>query len=244
MTKKVLIAPRFFKDGPIQRAITTDTISDFLLDQNFLPIMAFYDTKLTHKDRALDLACKYLEGVSSLILQGGGDICPSFYNQENKHAENVTKFRDIFELALIQKAIEKGLPILGICRGMQIINIFFGGNLHQNLETDKWITHQSHNQNLELFKEEALKKAHEVYVNEDAEIFHWLEKTKLEVNSQHHQGIDQLGEGLQVAATSDDGLVEAFSKFSGQILGLQWHPELDLKDKLQVKLLQNWLKLI
>lgn len=240
MIKKILLAPRFSKDNQIIRSSSTNTLSDFLLDQDFLPIMSFYDTKFSHKEEAIGLAKKYLEISDALILQGGNDISPSFYNQNNTQSVDITKFRDVFELALTEVAVQKNIPVLGICRGMQILNIFFGGDLNQHLEEDKYSKH------IDFLEVDGVKipdhsKMHAVDLTPDFNLASWTKKTKLFVNSEHHQGIRKLGVGLELEAKSPDGLVEAFSKNSGQILGIQWHPELDLADPDQVRILNGWL---
>ena len=241
--KQILLAPHFINQNGIPRAATRLVLTDFLLDRNMLPIMSFFDTKFRHKEEALELAYKYLVYSDALILQGGNDICPSSYNQQNLTANNVAQFRDVFELSLIQVALQKQIPILGICRGMQVLNISFGGNLHQDLDSEKWIKHSVFNGGNDTDAKN-LNKVHEVDLNSHGNLPKWLDKTKISVNSEHHQGIKTLGKNLEIEAISKDGLVEAFSKDGGRILGVQWHPELDLKDPDQVRILDHWLGLV
>jgi putative glutamine amidotransferase len=241
--KQILLAPHFINQNGIPRAATRLVLTDFLLDRNMLPVMSFFDTKFRHKEEALDLAYKYLNYSDALILQGGNDICPSSYNQQNLTAKNVAQFRDVFELSLIQVALQKQIPILGICRGMQLINISFGGDLHQHLEDGRWTSHSVFNGGNDT-DAVSLAKMHEVDLLENSNLQKWLSKTKIKVNSEHHQGINLLAKQLKVEALSDDGLVEAFSTDNGRVLGLQWHPELDLQDSDQVRILDNWLELV
>jgi putative glutamine amidotransferase len=242
-TKNILLAPHLIDRNGTQRAVTRLILTDFLLDRNILPIMAFFDTKFHHKEEALDLAYKYIQFSDALILQGGNDICPSVYNQENQTSQNVSQFRDIFELALIDVALKKEIPILGICRGMQLLNISFGGTLHQHLENGKWLTHSKFNggNDVDLI---TLQKAHSVDLVNNKNLAKWVNKTSLDVNSEHHQGVNLLGSNLEIEAISQDGLVEAFSSDGGKILGIQWHPELDLSDSDQVRILDGWLELV
>ena len=242
-TKQILLAPHFSMQNEIPRAVTRLVLTDFLLDRGMLPVMSFFDTKFRHKAEALDLAYKYLVLSDALILQGGNDICPSKYNQQNTRAKNVVEFRDIFELALIEVATIKQIPILGICRGMQLLNIHFGGTLHQHLEDGIWQNHSvlDGGNGGEVAK---LEKAHEVSLVPGKNLSQWLKKPKITVNSEHHQGVNLLGKDLEIEAVSNDGLIESFSKQGGRILGIQWHPELDLQDVDQVRILDHWLGLV
>jgi gamma-glutamyl-gamma-aminobutyrate hydrolase PuuD len=111
-----------------------------------------------------------------LILQGGNDICPSAYNQPNQTAKNIAQFRDVFELSLIQVALQKQIPILGICRGMQLLNISFGGNLHQELDNGKWIKHSAFNGGNDT-DAKSLDKIHEVDLVENGNLVNnWIGK--------------------------------------------------------------------
>jgi len=242
-TKNILLAPHFINKNGVQRAATRLVLTDFLLDRNVLPVMSFFDTKFHHKEEALDLAYKYMQFSDALILQGGNDICPSVYNQENKTSQNLAQFRDVFELALIQVATQKQIPILGICRGMQLLNISFGGTLHQHLEKGGWQNHSIFNGGNDT-DAITLEKVHNVDLQENKNLTKWLKKQRIKVNSEHHQGVNLLGSELEIEAMSEDGLVESFSKDNGRILGIQWHPELDLQDTDQVRILDHWLELV
>jgi putative glutamine amidotransferase len=244
MTKKILLAPRFSKSSSILRASASTNLTDFLLDRNLLPFMSFYDTKFHTKEEAIELAKKYLDFSDALILQGGNDICPSLYKQINQTAKNVTQFRDVFELALIEIALQKDIPILGICRGMQMLNIFFGGSLHQNLDSTRWNKHLVFKENDKNKLVINHDKIHDIEYDKKGNLFKWVKKYKTKVNSEHHQGIDILANNLQLEAFSEDGLIEAFSGNNGKILGLQWHPELDLSDPDQIRILNSWVSLV
>lgn len=238
--KNILLAPHFTNNNGVHRAGTRLVLSDFLLDRNVLPIMSFFDTKFHQKEEALDLAYKYMQFSDELILQGGNDICSTVYNQKNSLVENVAQFRDVFELALIELAVLKQIPILGICRGMQLLNISFGGTLHLHLEKGQWQNHSAFNGGNDS-EAVTLEKTHDVDLLGNKNLSKWLKKERIKVNSEHHQGVNLLGKELEIEAISDDGLIESFSKDGGRILGLQWHPELDLKDPDQIRILDHWL---
>jgi putative glutamine amidotransferase len=152
----------------------------------------------------------------------------------------IAKFRDVFELALIEIALEKDIPILGICRGMQIINIFFGGTLYQHLDSS-WLSHIQFEDNQTSPKR---GKSHSVTIKDEGLLSRCLDKKQIPVNSEHHQGIAKLGRDLTIEATSEDDLVEALSVRDGKVLGVQWHPELDLQDVDQLKILNGWLETV
>ena len=148
----------------------------------------------------LDFSC------DGLMLNGGNDIDPAYYGEEVDGAMDILADRDEWEFALIKGYIEAGKPVFGICRGFQLINIFFGGSLHQHIENHRNVVHH-------------------VYAVEGS-LLHKFHGAEFPVNSVHHQAVKLLGEGLDAIATSaDDGFVEAFVHESLPIMGVQWHPE-------------------
>ena len=148
-----------------------------------------------------------------LILTGGGDVDPALYHEENDGSVRIDKDRDAVELALLKAYIEAGKPVLGICRGHQLMNVFFGGSLYQHLpetplhtnKTDKYIVHS-----VSAVADSVLGK---------------LYGMSFVGNSSHHQGVKALGAGLRPTAFWDDRYVEAFEHETLPILGVQWHPE-------------------
>ncbi len=149
-----------------------------------------------------------------LILCGGNDIDPKYYGEEINGAINIDEARDTAEVELARAFIAAGKPILGICRGSQLLNILFGGSLYQNLE------------NAEEHKpldDKGNYRVHEVKVEFGSILFD-LYGEKFSVNSAHHQAVKKLGEGL-VATAFSDGIVEAFEHKNMPIMGVQFHPE-------------------
>ena len=167
-----------------------------------------------------ELARKYYERVDALIFSGGADPDPIYYGEEpNSGIGEITPKRDSFEMTLAEIVIKGDKPVLAICRGLQIINIAAGGTLYQDL---KGITTQQHRQQAPRWY-----PTHNVRIAKNSRLYGLLEKDTLRVNSFHHQGVHKIGNGLQVAAMSDDGLIEAVEckDTKRYLYGLQWHPE-------------------
>lgn len=162
-----------------------------------------------------------LPAIDGLLLSGGEDIAPSLYGQE-PHAAlgEVDAERDMFELALFAMARQRGLPILGICRGFQLINVGLGGTLWQDLPSERpgTVNHDA--------KGARDARAHEVRIEPGSAVAQALGTTRLDVNSFHHQGVRELAPSLTASGWSGDGLVEAFEQVDeGWIVAAQWHPE-------------------
>jgi putative glutamine amidotransferase len=157
-----------------------------------------------------------LDALDGLLFAGGVDVHPRHYDQAPDPTIEVDEERDAFELPLARQAIESGLPVLGICRGMQLLNVVAGGSLIQHLEG-----HQ-------LGPDSDQSGQHVVTVAPDSELARIVGATELPVNSRHHQalGSAELAPGLTPTAWSPDGVVEAFERpGDGWLLAVQWHPE-------------------
>ena len=169
-----------------------------------------------------------LEVIDGLVLTGGADIDPAFYGQQ-AHAETVDTVpeRDAFEIALTRAAIERDLPVLGICRGMQLINVARGGTLLQHLP--EHYGHSEHRRAIGSFD----GADHDVCLIEGTLAARAAGETGHATKSHHHQGIDRLGDGLTISGRSAlDDLPEAIEWEDGPshrrfVLGVQWHPEAD-----------------
>ncbi|MGI6037500.1 MAG: gamma-glutamyl-gamma-aminobutyrate hydrolase family protein [Limnochordia bacterium] len=156
----------------------------------------------------------FLDLIDGLILPGGGDVDPDYFGQEPRPGLRVVDpERDELEMGLIKGAWERKLPILGICRGMQILNVALGGELDQDLQGG--LQHEQQGPRNAL--------SHWVQV-EDSLLRDLMGEARFRVNSFHHQGVSRVAPPLRAVATSSDGLVEAIAG-PGFVLGVQWHPE-------------------
>lgn len=159
-----------------------------------------------------------LERVDAVVINGGQDVEPGRYGAApHPKLGPVDAERDDFELALVRGARERGVPVLGVCRGMHVVNVAAGGTLVQHLAD---VTDLDHHQR-RRFDE----PVHDVAVEPGSALAGILGTGRLAVNSVHHQGVERLGEGLAAAARADDGTVEAVEGDGGLTLGIQWHPE-------------------
>jgi putative glutamine amidotransferase len=174
-----------------------------------------------------------LELIDALILAGGADIDPASYGQDT-HPETLDTVpaRDAFEIALTHGAIERDLPVLGICRGMQLINVACGGTLMQHLP--ERYGHHEHRRVVGSFD----GADHDVILTEGSLAARAAGELHHATKSHHHQGVDRLGEGLLVSGRSTlDDLAEAIEWGGGPsdrrfVLGVQWHPEADVESSV------------
>ena len=164
----------------------------------------------------VDDADALLDRVDGLLISGGPDLDPALYGQQPHPllGPDVDLVSDEYEQALLRGAAERDLPLLGICRGLQALNVSRGGTLHQHIPEHL----QTHG---------AFAPAHDVEVVRGS-LLHWLtDRDGLAVNSFHHQAADRIGTGLEVAARAPDGTVEAlWDPAAGFSLAVQWHAEL------------------
>jgi putative glutamine amidotransferase len=169
-----------------------------------------------------DHAARALEACEALVLTGGEDVDPARYGARPSQALGTAdRARDAFELALFAAARERGLPVLGICRGIQLINVAMGGTLWQDLPSERpgSVNHDPGG------PRDA--RTHVVRLAPDSRVADALGVAVLRPNSFHHQGIRELATGLVATGWSEDGLIEAVETKGddGWLLAVQWHPE-------------------
>ena len=151
-----------------------------------------------------------------LLLPGGGDMDPKFYGQERIPAcGEPNLLRDAAEPLLLRAFLAADKPVLGICRGIQVMNAVLGGDLYQDIKPFEHLPHNGH-----------WAKVHTVTVRRGTLLSRILGQDTVLVNSQHHQAVDRVAPGFTLAALSEDGIVEAIEKPNARFcLGVQWHPE-------------------
>ena len=159
--------------------------------------------------------------IDGLLLPGGGDIHPDYFNQEwHPNIKYVNEKRDDLELSIFEEADRKDIPIFGICRGIQIMNVAMGGDLYQDIKTvypKEALTHPAVNRK---------DSKHTIEIASNSILFSLVGENVVEVNSAHHQALDVIGDGFVVTARSSDGIVEAIENPSRRfMIGVQYHPE-------------------
>lgn len=178
----------------------------------------------------------FIQRCDALLLTGGGDISPDLYGaaaDESTHA--VHPDRDAAEIALARAAIAQGLPLLGICRGMQILNVALGGTLHLDLPTTVG-THVCHRSTSHT------PVLHNVEILAGTTLARILQNNQVRISSWHHQGIAVLAPALRVSAQAADGVIEAVEiPENPDVLAVQWHPEHTYADDPAQQALFHWL---
>ena len=161
-----------------------------------------------------------LEKVDGILFPGGDDVDPSYYNEDpHPTIGEIRPEIDEYSFICAKYAFENEIPILGICRGLQLINDACGGTLYQDLKKKKkeTILH------VQRYRRDYL--AHDIEIYKDTALYDLLDGDSARINTMHHQVIKDLGEGLKVSAVAPDGLIEAIENEDASILAVQWHPE-------------------
>jgi putative glutamine amidotransferase len=185
---------------------------------------------LGRSDLPLSTVLPHLDGI---VLPGGGDIAPELYGAEpSDETGGVDIERDRAEIALFTEATAVGLPVLAVCRGIQLVNVARGGTLVQHLPAQ---TSEPH-----LIVERRRELVHTVRIGPDSELADIIGPGDLGVNSLHHQAVDRIGHGLRVVAWAEDGTVEGLEDRDRRVVAVQWHPE-QLPDQPREMRLFAWL---
>lgn len=198
-------------------AHVVDANSYDFLKQNYVPFLESLGLVPVLVPNVIADPAAYIAalGVEGLLLTGGGDIDPARYGQANIASHEIAVQRDHTESILLQVAVEQRLPVFCICRGMQMLNVFFGGGLVQDIpaQCPAAIPHKG-------------PAVHPVTISDPA-VSELLGTSRFQVNSYHHQGVsrDTVASDLRAFAATDDGIIEGLLHPSLPILGVQWHPE-------------------
>lgn len=179
-----------------------------------------------------------LDRLNGILLTGGPDINPLLFGEEtHPECRVIIPERDVLELSLLPVVMERGIPILGICRGIQTMAVACGGTLIQDIrsQSPSAIGHYQNAANEVM--------THHVNIQKDSLLYDIVKKTRVKVNSFHHQAVKNLGDSMVVTGLADDGIIEAVEiQHYSFFLGLQWHPEmLYLQDKNSFLIFQAFL---
>lgn len=163
-----------------------------------------------------------LDVVDAVLLSGGQDMDPALYGQDNTSSWKVTRGSDDFDIATARAAIARGLPILGVCRGAQVLNVALGGGLLQEIQQEGSAAHPTYRE----MRPELRSHRHEVVVRAGTRLAAIYDDGAMVVNSLHHQAIGALAPDLVVSATAPDGVIEAIEGQTTDVVAVQWHPEM------------------
>lgn len=161
-----------------------------------------------------DVVPEMLDSLDAVVVTGGGDVAPTRYGATpSPEVRNVDPLRDEFDLALVRVALERDIPVLAICRGMQVVNVALGGSLVQHIDDH-------------LVLDDPAAPVHEVTIEPASDLAAALGVSSLEVNSMHHQAVLEPAPGLRAVAHAHDGSVEAVEQPGNRhLVAVQWHPE-------------------
>lgn len=223
MTKPIIAitAESLVKPSPVLSENFADyaprDVKEAILAAGGIPIILPFPEDIAQAKEIAEAAVKIFDG---LLIPGGPDVDPTLYGEEPIMALGRTAYqRDHYEVALVKAAAAAGKPILGICRGIQLINVAFGGNLYQDLVTQNHQVRLKHSQN-----SWGSFPTHHVNIAKDSRLFSSL-GTRAYVNSRHHQAIKKVADNFKVVAKAPDDVIEAIESEDGNVLAVQWHPE-------------------
>lgn len=209
-TVRVGVTPSLGKIDPAQHAPTSDMVHS-MVSSGMEPVVLDYP--MNEKE-----LLPVLDTLDGIIFAGGPDVHPRHFGQEvDPNIGTILEERDELELFLMKWVSERKLPILGVCRGMQLINVALGGTLHQDLV---------HNQGLIHRQTTDMVYFHDIIFDGPSMLREMVSSERYPTNSYHHQAVDRIAESLKVTAHAPDGIIEAYEGTGDQfILGTQWHPE-------------------
>lgn len=229
-----------YKLEGVDFSLVTQDYSESLSMAGAIPLIMPY---LESRREDEEYIKEFLDEVDGLVLPGGSDIDPALFNcYPQKYLGNISPERDRWELKILELAKEMGKPILGICRGFQLINILYGGSLKVDVcgnNAESKIPHMA----LMVPK---YYKTHKIEITKNTRLDAIFAGEEVAVNSYHHQAVDKVGDNLIVSAVAPDGFVEGIEDPDyPYLLGVQWHPEMmAAKDPLQLNLFKDFVKFV
>lgn len=200
----------------------SENFSDFSTTETITPIIFPYTKNSINE---------YMNLIDGVLLTGGGDISAKYLTEPlNEKSNSINENRDAFEIEICKYAIKHNIPILGICRGMQVLNISANGSINQHIEN-----HDQTQRGLERNS-----PSHAVRLYENSRLYKIYNTQTLNVNSIHHQSVNNLGENFKISGVSQDGITEAIEhKINNFCIGVQWHPELLDDNKIFNKFIES-----
>jgi len=221
-------------------SVITHDYSDSLSRAGAIPLHLPHLEDRVDDDQYIE---KILSGVDGVVFPGGSDLDPALYDSyPQKNLGEISPERDRWELKLLKKAIELKKPVLGICRGFQLINIYYGGSLKVDVcgrNVESKIPHMA-------TMVPKYYKTHKLVIKKGTRLEKVFGKEEIAVNSYHHQAVRDVGEGLVTSAAAPDGVVEAVEDPNyPYLLGVQWHPEMmSAKEPAQLKLFKDFVDFV
>lgn len=215
-----------------KRFCINEDYSEAIEKANGIPIII----PITHNDEILN---SIIEVCDALVISGGSDVNPFLYGEERKNKLlKIKPDRDEYEKKVYFLGKKKNIPILGICRGMQLINVLEGGTLYQDLSYRENLSDIQHNQ-----KDNRDYPSHLVEIDNSSFLGNIFKQNKIAVNSYHHQAIKNLALIFKEIAKSSDNIIEAFENRELNIYGIQWHPEKMLNTPSMLQIFKEFLNL-
>lgn len=161
-----------------------------------------------------------LEKADGILFPGGEDIDPSYFGEDPHEKLGIIRPEiDKFSILCAEYAFSKNIPVLGICRGLQVLNVARGGSLYQDISQRD----ETNIKHLQDYDRSYL--LHSIHIDKESLLYKILGEEKTGVNTMHHQSINQLGKSLKVSAYAPDGIIEAIENTDGSLIAVQWHPE-------------------